>query len=153
MIAFDFAEALSFEGETGPYLQYSVVRSKNIFGKLEAQEGSGAVQEWKQELADLWTQVDRVEHLFEDDEVWALLLQIGRLQESMDQSIRTLEMSYLAKHAFVLAQSFNIFYHKHHILSEEDRLKRCLYLTVADASLKGLTRALDLLGIEVPEKM
>ncbi len=153
VIAFDFAEALSFEGETGPYLQYSVVRSKNIFGKLETQEGSGAVDQWKQELADLWTQADRIGYLFEDDEVWSLLLQIGRLQEAVDQSIRTLEMSYLAKHAFVLAQSFNIFYHKHHILSEEDRLKRCLYLTVTDASLKGLTRALDLLGIEVPEKM
>ncbi len=153
VIAFDFAEALSFEGETGPYLQYSVVRSKNIFGKLETQEGPGAVENWKQELADLWTQPDGIEPLFEEDEVWALLLHIGRLQEAAEQSIKTLEMSYLAKHAFVLAQSFNIFYHKHHILSEENRLKRCLYLTVADASLKGLTRALDLLGIEVPEKM
>ena len=153
VIAFDFAEVLSFEGETGPYLQYSVVRSKNIFSKLETQEGPGAVENWKQELADSWPKVDRVEPLFEDDGVWTLLLHIGRLQEVEEQSIRTLEMSYLAKHAFVLAQSFNIFYHKHHILSEEDRLKRCLYLTIADASLKGLTRALDLLGIEVPEKM
>ena len=153
VIAFDFAEALSFEGETGPYLQYSVVRSKNIFSKLETQEGSAAVEDWKRELADWWTQVDGDEPLFEESEVWALLLQIGRLQETVDQSIRTLEMSYLAKHAFVLAQSFNIFYHKHHILSEEDRLKRCLYLTIADAGLKGLTRALDLLGIEAPEKM
>ena len=76
-----------------------------------------------------------------------------RLQEVEEQSIRTLEMSYLAKHAFVLAQSFNSFYHKHHILSEKDPTSKCFYLTVANTARLGLIKVLNLLGIEIPEKM
>ncbi|MEE8161350.1 MAG: DALR anticodon-binding domain-containing protein, partial [Acidobacteriota bacterium] len=86
-------------------------------------------------------------------EVWSLLLQTSRLDETIEQATRTLEMSSLAKYAFTLAQQFNLFYHKHHILSEEDPTSKCFYLTVADTTRLGLLRILDLLGIQVPEKM
>ncbi len=148
VIAFDFAEALSFEGETGPYLQYSVVRANNIFRKLEAEPTS--------ENADgqsLWRHRERIDKLLGDNEIWSILLQTARIEDIVRQSVETMEVSYLAKHAFTLAQRFNLFYHNYHILSEKDRLKKNFYLAVADTARQGLLRTLDLLGIEVPEKM
>jgi arginyl-tRNA synthetase len=152
VIAFDFAEALSFEGETGPYLQYSVVRANNIFRKLEKESHWNALL-WETERRKMFKQSDTVKALLEDNEVWDLLLQVSRLDETIEQAIRTLEMSSLAKYAFTLAQQFNLFYHKHHILSEEDPTKRAFFLTVADGTRLGLLKTLDLLGIQVPEKM
>jgi arginyl-tRNA synthetase len=148
VIAFDFAEALSFEGETGPYLQYSVVRANNIFRKLSLRGGSHATLN-----ETLWRQPDAVNDLLAVSELWEVLLQAARIDDMIDQSVKTMEMSYLAKHAFTLAQQFNLFYHKYHILSEEDPLKKQLLLTVADISRLGLERTMKLLGIDVPERM
>lgn len=152
VISFDFSEALSFEGETGPYLQYSVVRANNIFRKLD-DESEWNTSVWEAELQKLWKQPESVQSLIADDEVWSLLLQTSRLDETIEQATRTLEMSSLAKYAFTLAQQFNLFYHKHHILSEKDPASKCFYLTVADSTRLGLLKILDLLGIQVPEKM
>ena len=152
VIAFDLNEALSFEGETGPYLQYSVVRSNNIFRKLKERDGdwnSGAWQEKREKLF----QSERLTELMADDESWSLILDTARIEEAVLQAVETLEISTVARHAFSLAQQFNLFYHKHHILSEEDELKKTFYLTVADTARKGLTRIVNLLGIEVPERM
>ena len=152
VIAFDFAEALSFEGETGPYLQYTVVRANNIFRKLDDDpEWNSSV--WETEPQKLWHSSESVHNLIEDDEIWNLLLQTSRLDETIRQATRTLEMSSLAKHAFTLAQQFNLFYHKHHILSEKDPTSKCFYLTVANTARLGLMKVLNLLGIEIPEKM
>ena len=89
----------------------------------------------------------------DNDELWSLLLQTARLDEVIEQTIGTMEISHLAKHAFNLAQQFNLFYHRYHILSERDSTKRCFYLTVADTARQGLLKSLDLLGIPVPERM
>jgi arginyl-tRNA synthetase len=148
VIAFDFGEALSFEGETGPYLQYSVVRANNIFRKVGEREDSQAMSG-----DELWQKGESVNHLLEDSQLWELLLHAARIDDMIDQSVKTMEMSYVAKHAFTLAQQFNLFYHKHHILSEEDPLKKRMLLTVADISRLGLERIMNLLGIEVPERM
>jgi arginyl-tRNA synthetase len=153
VIAFDFAEALSFEGETGPYLQYSVVRANNIFRKLEALDGNWDPSIWKEEREKMWEEPHSITELIDDDELWSLLLQTARLDEAIEQTIGTLEISHLAKHAFTLAQQFNLFYHRYHILSERDTTKRCFYLTVADTARQGLLKCLDLLGIPVPERM
>ncbi len=152
VIAFDFDEALSFEGETGPYLQYSVVRVNNIFRKLAAQNASWSKDRWQEEQAALWNSVG-LEQLLEDNETWALLLHIARIDDAVEQSVKTLELSGVARHAFNLAQQFNLFYHKHHILSEQDEEKQNFYLTIADSSRRGLIQLLNLLGIEVPERM
>ena len=152
VIAFDFAEALSFEGETGPYLQYTVVRANNIFRKLD-DDPKWNSSVWETELQKLWHSSESVHNLIKDDEIWNLLLQTSRLDEIIRQATRTLEMSSLAKHAFTLAQQFNILYHKHHILSEKDPTSKCFYLTVANTARLGLIKVLDLLGIEIPEKM
>ena len=147
VIAFDFTEALSFEGETGPYLQYSVVRANNIFRKLETTKAE------ESNPKRLHQHLNRVEEFLGDNQIWSVLLHTARIEDSLRQSIETLEMSYLAKHTFALAQRFNLFYHSYHILSEEDGLKKEFYLTVADTARLGMLKAMDLLGIEVPEKM
>jgi arginyl-tRNA synthetase len=82
-----------------------------------------------------------------------LLLDIGRTEEVVEQSIDSLEVAGTARQAFNVAQQFNLFYHKHHILSEPDETKRLFYLTVADTGRRGLLKLLDLLGIPVPERM
>lgn len=152
VIAFDLNEALSFEGETGPYLQYSVVRSNNIFRKLRERDSEWKGPKWDSHRQDL-RESGRLKEFLADDESWALILDVARIEESVLQSIETLEISTVARHAFNLAQQFNLFYHKHHILSEEDILKKTFYLEVADTARKGLTKIVNLLGIEVPERM
>lgn len=102
---------------------------------------------------DLWEHPERFADLLGDDQIWKLLLQAGRSEGAIEQSLKTLEMSYLAKHAFSLAQSFNIFYHSHHILSQKDSRRQTCYLAVADTARRAMTQSLALLGIEVPERM
>ena len=152
VIAFDLSEALSFEGETGPYLQYSVVRSNNIFRKLKEREEEWDSVYWNARREDL-KKSGRLGELLGDDDSWSLILDTARIEEAVFQAVDTLEISTVARHAFTLAQQFNLFYHKHHILSEEDEIKKTFYLTVADTARKGLTKIVNLLGIEVPERM
>ncbi len=150
VIAFDFAEALSFEGETGPYLQYSVVRANNIFRKMgERETGDG----WECEAKRLAADSGHLESLLSDNEIWALLMLVARVEDAISQSVNTLELSYMAKHTFTVAQQFNLFYHRYHILSEEDPTRRSFYLAIADVTRLGLLKSMSLLGIGVPERM
>jgi arginyl-tRNA synthetase len=150
VIAFDLDEALSFEGESGPYIQYAVVRANNIFQKLQQREGF--------DEAALLASLSRVpagELAGEngDDELWSLVLDAARLDEVVEQVIRTLEFSVLAKYAFTLAQAFNAFYHRSPILNEErDDVRR--WRAAAVIYLRNqLTQALDLMGVAVPARM
>jgi len=152
VIAFDFSEALSFEGETGPYLQYSVVRANNIFRKLESRDAASPA-DWSSEIARLAESEDLLHSFTADDETWSLLMLIARIDDLIGQSVTTMEVSNLAKHSFTVAQQFNLFYHRHHILSEPDCSRKAYYLAVADISRLGLLKMLDTLGIEVPDKM
>ena len=149
VITFDIAEALSFEGETGPYLQYAAVRANNIFRKLR--ERDGVEVEWfVAALAE--TPTDALEG--EDgDALWDLVLQSGRLDEMAEQALRTLELSVLAKYVFGLAQQFNGFYHKYQILNEERQDVRRWRAAAVAYFRDQLTRALDLMGCQVPSRM
>ena len=157
LIVFDMEEALSFEGETGPYLQYAVVRANNIFTKLLEREGVtdadviGALD---------GTPADEILGQGEtgapgDDahNLWSVVFEAARLDDVVEQTVRALEFSILAKYVFGLAQLFNAFYHRYPILNEEsvDR-KRWRAAGVAYVRAQ-LTRALDLMGIEVPARM
>ena len=146
VIAFDFKDALSFEGETGPYIQYAVVRARNIFRKAGT-----SPQAVIAELAG----IDSSRYLTGDDaeDIWALWLRAGRRTLVLEQCISTSEPAYLAKHAFQLAQEFNNFYHKHHILTEEDPARKTFLLATAAIALRELIEALSWLGIESPEAM
>ena len=145
VIAFDFKEALSFEGETGPYVQYAVVRANNIFRKLAE---SGEVPPGAENLSPGFG-----DFLAGADEIWETVYQAARLPEIVRQIAQSLEMGQLCKYTFSLAQRFNLFYHKHHILSETDSNKRRHLLLVADIVRRQLAEALYLLGCEVPPKM
>jgi arginyl-tRNA synthetase len=150
IIAFDLEEALSFEGESGPYIQYAVVRANNIFQKLRQRDGL--------KETDLVTSLESVptDELLGANgshELWQLVLDASRLDEVVEQVVRSLEFSVLAKYAFALAQAFNAFYHRSPILNEErDDVRRwrgAAIIYVRDQ----LTRALDLMGIVVPPRM
>ena len=148
VIAFDFKDALSFEGETGPYIQYAVVRARNIFRK------AGTTPEAV--LAEFGAAhggaVDFVSGE-ENEDIWALWLRAARRTLVLDQCIASSEPAYLAKHAFQLAQEFNNFYHRHHILTEEDAARKAFLLATAAVALRELVIALEWLGIESPEAM
>jgi arginyl-tRNA synthetase len=150
IIAFDIEDALSFEGETGPYLQYAAVRAGNIFAKLREREGFDEAGIG----ARLATATrDAIEQGDDAQELWGLVLEAARLDEVADASVRSLEPSVLAKHAFGLAQAFNAFYHRQPIL-REDRPDVRTWRTAAVAYARiQLTTALDLMGCAVPSKM
>jgi arginyl-tRNA synthetase len=150
IIAFDIDEALAFEGESGPYLQYAVVRAQNIFAKLRERDrlDEDAVFAKLHSLAPAELTGEGGSH-----DLWALILEASRLDEIVEQVVRTLEFSVLAKYAFGLAQMFNGFYHRYPILNEEHADAR-LWRAAGVAYFRAqLTRALDLMGITVPPRM
>jgi arginyl-tRNA synthetase len=147
VIAFDFKDALSFEGETGPYIQYAVVRARNIFRKAAT-----TTEAVLAEFASLANPAAFLEGE-ENEDIWALWLRAARRTLVLEQCIATSEPAYLAKHAFQLAQEFNNFYHRHHILTEEDPARKTFLLATAAVALRELIVVLSWLGIESPEAM
>ncbi len=145
IIAFDFADALSFEGETGPYCQYAVVRIRGIRRK-GAEAGATRVAAAPETAQKLLAGA-------EGSGLWEVLLAAGSLDYAVDAAIGAREPAFVAKYAFQLAQAFNNFYHKHHILSEADEQKRTFLLGLTELVEAQLVRALSLMGIDAPEKM
>ncbi len=146
VIAFDFREALSFEGETGPYVQYAAVRAANILRKAEVLPEAAATALETLDLADHL-------HGAEGDSVWALWLQLSRVTIVLEQAIAAAEPAIVARYAFQLAQEFNNFYHRNHVLNETGRDRRTLLLGTAAVALREVTRVLGWLGIAVPQSM
>jgi arginyl-tRNA synthetase len=150
LIAFDIDEALSFEGESGPYLQYSTVRAQNIFQKLQEREGLSE----KALVARLQdTAPTPLLDGEEGDELWNLALEAGSLDVIVEQAVRTLEPSVVAKYAFTLSQTFNALYHKYPVLNEERPEWRIWRAAVISFYRRQLTKALDLMGAQVPARM
>jgi arginyl-tRNA synthetase len=145
LIAFDFKDALSFEGETGPYCQYAVVRIRGIRRK-GAEAGGESATLAAETVAAILSGTD-------GNDLWELILHAGALDSAVDAAIGAQEPAFVAKYTFQLAQAFNNFYHKHHILSEEDAQKRAFFLAICGLVEAQIVKALDLLGIEAPEKM
>ncbi len=143
VIAFDFKDALSFEGETGPYLQYAVVRTRAIFRKA-GQTPEAALAE----AASLQTT-----SFLADDSIWQVWLRAAKTGLLLEQCRDTAEPAHLARHAFQLAQEFSSFYRKHHILTEPDPARKALLLATAAVAERTLVRSLAVLGIETPEVM
>jgi arginyl-tRNA synthetase len=149
LIVFDIEEALSFEGETGPYLQYAVVRANNIFHKLREREGLDEADV----LAALNPEATDELTADQDSALWAVVFEAARLDDVVDQVVRSLEFSILAKYAFGLAQLFNAFYHRFPILGEDDADRKRWRAAGVAYFRAQLTRALDLMGIDVPVRM
>ena len=177
VIAFDFKEALSFEGETGPYAQYAVVRATSIFKKagldpdsyplkvvnfephidlnqsvIEQEVAPQSFSEIKSEWA---SKVDYAVNLCGEaaNAIWELWLAASKTSYIIYQCIATTEPAYLAKHAFQLAQLFNTFYHRHPILSEPDEKRKQFLLATVAVVRRELIRTLAVMGITVPPVM
>ena len=144
VIAFDFQEALAFEGETGPYAQYAVVRATNIFRKAGVDPGPA-----------LRADVDYAHYFAEESgtEIWELWLLAGKTSFVVEQCIAASEPAFAAKHAFQLAQQFNNFYHRHHILTEPDEGRKRFLLATAAVVRRELIGVLGTMGITVPPVM
>ena len=142
VIAFDFKEALAFEGETGPYAQYAVVRAANIFRK------AGITPE-----EALGYDVNFAKYFAETPEIWEVWLMAAKTSQIFELCIAQAEPAYAAKHAFQLAQLFNNFYHRHHILTEDDEGRKRFLLATAAVVRRELIAVLDAMGISVPPVM
>jgi arginyl-tRNA synthetase len=148
VIAFDFDEVLSFEGETGPYVQYSVVRATNILRKLR--ERDGIEPEQVAELAAEWLPPGSIQP---PPEEWSVARECARLGAVAADSLEKQEMAGLARHAFTMAQTFSNFYHRFPVLNEEDPADRRRRILLVDLFRRTMLRALDLMGVAVPARM
>jgi arginyl-tRNA synthetase len=149
VVAFDLDAALAFEGETGPYLQYSVVRARNILAKLGQRFGAESI-----EAGALAPAIDL--GCLDPDSVaehWNLALQLLRVEPVVRQAVESLELSALAKHAYVLAQTFNSFYHRFKVAQEPDESVRAVRTGLVRIFHDGMVDLLGLMGIEVPDRM
>jgi arginyl-tRNA synthetase len=151
LIIFDFEEALSFEGETGPYLQYTIVRLRSIFRKLA--ERTGATEAAVREAAA--SRPASLERLGDKEsaDLWDLLLFAAGLEEEVLRSATLLEFSHLAKFTFSLCQRINTYYHHYPVLAEEDAAVRALRAAALSEAGRTLEKALSLMGIPMPERM
>jgi arginyl-tRNA synthetase len=149
VVAFDLDDALAFEGETGPYLQYSVVRARNILAKLAERRGAS-----ESEAAWLATHVE-LSGMPDHDVagLWEIPLLLARTDAVLRQAVDSLELASVAKHAYVLAQAFNSFYHRFPVAKEDDPGTRWARAAVTRLFLDGMTHLLGLMGIEVPDRM
>ena len=150
VIAFDFKEALSFEGETGPYAQYAVVRATSIFRKANVDP-----ETFHGHAAGNLSVADLANYLNGNagNEFWELWLASSKTSYVIDKCIATTEPAYLAKHVFQLAQLFNTFYHRHPILSEADEKRKQFLLATVGVVHRELIRCLAVMGITVPPVM
>jgi arginyl-tRNA synthetase len=137
VIVFDFKEALSFEGETGCFCQYSAVRANSIFRKLGERYSESSFQNLNpEEIAEVFNAED-------GNDIWSMVILASRLAETIAQAANAGEPAILAKYAFNLAKAFNLFYHNHKIIAEANEMKRLVLIAVANLTRRNLTAALD----------
>jgi len=150
VIAFDFAEVLSFEGETGPYILYSAVRAGNILNKLRERTGLDVTSdpEGAFQRAD-WSVLDASPV----DDHWELLALLARFDETALQAVRGQEPSTFARYLFVVAQKFNHFYHQFSVIQESDPGKQAARAALAWLFRERMKQGCELLGFGVPERM
>lgn len=146
VIAFDLQEALSFEGETGPYVQYAAVRARNILRKLE--ERGEQLPDFAAELSP-----DAMARQLQSEDFWQMLLAASKADSAVERAVTAGEPAHVAKYAFQLAQAFNNFYHQYPIIQEPDREKKVFLLWMTDFFRRQLERTAGVLGIQIPAYM
>jgi arginyl-tRNA synthetase len=146
VIAFDLQEALSFEGETGPYVQYAAVRARNILRKL--QERGERLPDFSSELT-----AAALARQLQAEDFWQMLLAASKADSALERAVGAGEPAHVAKYAFQLAQAFNNFYHQYPIIQEENREKKVFLLWMTDFFHRQLARTAGILGIPIPEYM
>ncbi len=146
VIAFDFQEALSFEGETGPYVQYAAVRARNILRKLV--ERGETVPDFQSELTR-----EALERQLASEDFWQVLVASSKADAIVERAIGAGEPAHVSRYAFQLAQAFNNFYHQYPILSEPDRERKVFLLWMNEFFRAQLEIVLRILGIQIPAYM
>jgi arginyl-tRNA synthetase len=146
VIAFDLQEALSFEGETGPYVQYAAVRARNILRKLE--ERGETVPDFAAEL-----DAAALARQLQGEDFWQMLLAASKADSALERAVTAGEPAHVAKYAFQLAQTFNNFYHQYPIINEQNREKKVFLLWMTDFFRRQLERTAGILGIQIPAYM
>jgi arginyl-tRNA synthetase len=146
VIAFDFQEALSFEGETGPYVQYAAVRARRILQKLE--ERGETLPDFRTELTR-----DAMARQLANEECWQVLLAASKADSALERALTAGEPAHVARYAFQLAQEFSNFYQRFKVLDEPDRERRVFLLWMTGFFAQQLERTLSILGIAVPAYM
>jgi arginyl-tRNA synthetase len=150
VIAFDFSEALAFEGDTGPYLQYAMVRANKIIQKMGLEPELGPLTPPPEVMDGRgWKELTKEEA----DELWSLAFTSTALPQVAEQVTRAEEPALLARFAFQLAQKFNAFYHQYPIIRESDPTKKAMRLFVVQIFRRQMAAALQLLGVSVPARM
>ncbi len=135
---FDIDKFTSFEGNTGPYIMYTMVRIKSILRKyMEAggKEDTGMLQ------------------MPQNAEERALMLRLAEYNSTMKNAFEELAPHRVCAYIYELANCFNRFYHETKILSEEDEAKKCGWITLLKFALRVLESCIEVLGMEAPEKM
>ena len=155
VIAFDFQEALSFEGETGPYCQYAAVRTNSIFRKLGAElvEKADSIVGKSKQIAETKARMTEVLSGEDGTEIWSVVMLAERLDEVIEQCKTSAEPANLAKYTFTLAKAFSRFYQRYHILQEPDPIRQAVLIAVTQIIRRQLINALLVLGLEVPAQM
>ena len=129
---FDLVKFLAFEGKTGPYIQYTVARINSILNKVGVE--GGTIKIW-----------DKDEH--------DIILAILKLLNAYEICYQDRSLNALCLASYDLASAFSTFYNNHHILNESDKEKQASYVSLLKLVKKELTQALNVLGIELPERM
>ena len=137
---FDLDKFTSFEGDTGPYILYTIVRIKSILRRYTGEKGENAVKEAK--LSDAISKSEK-----------ALALQLTRFADSVEAAASDLQPNRICSYIYALSNCFNSFYHETKILTEEDEVRKDSYIALLRVTLKVLERAIDLLGFDAPDRM
>jgi len=142
-IDFSWEEALNFEGESGPYVQYAHARACSVLRKANGEES----------IALGFDMSDVNAELLCSDEPFAVVKEIGLFRERVEQAMRKLEPSIVSRRLIDLAQRFNRFYHDCSILNAEDKAVRMARLALVKGVQQTLKNGLALIGLEAPERM
>jgi arginyl-tRNA synthetase len=136
-MVFDPAESVDFNGNTGPFIQYTYARIRSVLRKAEEQKIAGEMSPGLQPI---------------DKEIDLIKL-LARFPDIVESAFTELNPSLIANYSFELAKEYNQFYHDHSILSAETRQQVKFRLVLSDVTARVFRTAFELLGIDVPERM
>ncbi len=146
VIAFDLQEALSFEGETGPYVQYAAVRARKILAKFE--ELGEAMPDFAAEL-----NAEAMARQLQSEDFWQVLLAASKADSALESAVSAGEPAHVARYAFQLAQAFSNFYQKYSVIHEGNRERKVFLLWMTSFFRRQLERTAAILGIPIPAYM
>lgn len=136
---FDIDRFASFEGNTGPYILYTIVRIKSILEKYKAESGNADVN-----LPVINT---------DNGSQMQLMLEVAKFNEIIENAAEELAPHKICSYVYDLSNAFNRFYHETKILAEEDQTKKAGYIALINLTINVLEQCIDLLGFSAPDRM